>query len=268
MKLTIEEIKYNSLEVRLFGDDKMNSVSLRELYLDLEYDEVNFGAWAKRNLVEDFDEDVDWVLLFLEKEQKSGSGGSNKQDYLVTIDTAKQLAMMSKKPKGKQIRKYFIEVEKVARQELKMTPLQMAQKANEMYEIELQEKSKRLAFNKKIMKGQETVIKNIADDLYDEEVDMTVWCQLLTSRATDTYLGRTTVYKLLRLMKLVRLKDTVPTQLGSATYLKLRHHEHGVSTKVLRSTMPQLTKKLIKYLLNNDDINESLGYPFHPELRE
>ena len=262
----LENIEYNSLEIRLFGNDEVNSVSLRELYLDLGYDEVNFTTWCKANLIEDFEDGIDFISFYLKKEIKIQ--GRQKKDYLITLDTAKELAMMSRKPKGKLIRKYFIEVEKAARQELQMTPLQMAQKANEMYEIELQETARRLAFNKKVMKGQDVVIQNIADDLDEEEVDMTVWCQLLTSRATDTYLGRTTVYKLLRLMKLVRLKDTTPTQLGSATYLKLRHHESGISTKVLRSTMPQLTKKLIKYLLNNDDVNESLGYPFHPELRD
>jgi len=252
--------------MRLFGNDEVNSVSLRELYNDLGYDDTNFTTWAKRNLVEDFEQNSDYITLFLEKK---GSTGLTKQtDYLITLDVGKELAMMSRKPKGKLIRKYFIEVEKMARKELQMTPLQMAQKANEMYEVELQIKAKKLAFKDKVLKGQDTVIKNIADDLDDEEVDMTVYCQLLTSRATDTYLGRTTVYKLLRLMKLVRLKDTSPTQLGSSTHLKLRHHENGISTKVLRSTMPLLTKKLIKYLLNNDDVNESLGYPFHPELRE
>lgn len=150
-----------------------------------------------------------------------------------------------------------------------LTPLQMAQKANEMYEIEVQKQKKEIEFKKKLLKGSEIVIQNIADDIISEEIDMEEYCQLLSSRATDTYLGRTKVYTLLRLMKLVKQGKTTPTQYATEVgYLKLRHHEHGVSTKVVREKMSKLTAKVIKYLLNNEDVNESLGFPFHPELRD
>jgi phage anti-repressor protein len=98
--------------MRLFGNDTVNSVSLREIYLDLGYKDVDFTTWCKRNLLEDFEENSDFVC----KQNNENSGlGKQKVDYLVTLDTAKELAMMSKKPKGKLIRKYFIDVEKLTR---------------------------------------------------------------------------------------------------------------------------------------------------------
>ncbi|MDF1879687.1 antA/AntB antirepressor family protein [Sulfurimonas sp. SAG-AH-194-C20] len=249
-----ESIRYETLETRLFGNDEVNSVSAKELYKEL-YTGKDFTSFRDK-IVNNFDKDIDYVFA------------DKSADVLVTIDTAKGLAMMAMTPKGNSTRKYFIAVEKKARQLSKLTPLQHMEIANQMLLVENEKKTKEIEFKKKLLQGQETVIRNIADDLDDEEVDMTIWCQLLTSRATDTYMGRTTVYNLLRMMKLVRLKDTAPTQLGTSSgYLKLRHHENGIGTKVLRSKMPQLTRKLIKFLLNNEDVNESLGFPFHPELR-
>jgi anti-repressor protein len=262
-----ELIKYSTLEMRLFGNDEVNSVSLRELYNDLGYDNVNFVAWCKRNLEAKFEEHSDWERLFLEKESKHG--GKGKVDYIITLDVDKHIAMSSDKPKGFEIRKYFIEVEKMARKELQMTPLQLMEKANQMLLVENAKKAREIEFKKKLLAGSETLIQNIADDLNDEEIAMEEYCQLLSSRATDTYLGRTKVYTLLRLMKLVKQGKTTPTQYATEVgYLKLRHHEYGVSTKVVREKMSKLTAKIIKYLLNNEDVNESLGFPFHPELRD
>ena len=106
-------MSYNSLERRLFGNEEVNSVSLRELYLDLGYTDANFTTWCKENLLDsEFEENEDYFLFI----KNGGTSGfiKTKTDYIVTLDTGKELAMMSRKPKGKQIRKYFIEVEKAA----------------------------------------------------------------------------------------------------------------------------------------------------------
>jgi phage anti-repressor protein len=264
-----ELIKYSTLEMRLFGNDEVNSVSLRELYNDLGYDDTNFTTWAKRNLVEEFEQNSDYITLFLEKK---GSTGLTKQtDYLITLDVGKELAMMSRKPKGKLIRKYFIEVEKMARKELQMTPLdpmEQARLAMASLTKALDDKAKKLELNKKLLTGAETVIQNIAEDILDLEIDMGQYCSVLTSRATDVVIGRTSLYIILRGMKLVTKDGTRPTAYGSATYLEYRQHEHGVSTKIRRERMSALTKAIMRYLLNNEDVNESLGFPFHPELRD
>ena len=107
-------MNYKSLEIREIGGEEVNSVSLREVYLDLGYAEDTFSTWCKRNLIVGFNEGSDYISLFPQKKKK-GSGGNNKKDYIVTLDTAKNLAMMSKTPKGKEVRNHFIQIEKIAK---------------------------------------------------------------------------------------------------------------------------------------------------------
>ncbi|MFL4425252.1 phage antirepressor KilAC domain-containing protein [Streptococcus uberis] len=86
-------------------------VSARDLHKSLEISK-RFSAWFEQN-----------SKLFIENEEFASvpkstpvtGGNGNIQyldDYVLTLDMAKQLAMMSRTDKGKEIRKYFIQVEK------------------------------------------------------------------------------------------------------------------------------------------------------------
>lgn len=44
------------------------------------------------------------------------SGGTPKKDYIIKLDTAKEMAMLERNDKGKQVRKYFIQVEEKYKQ--------------------------------------------------------------------------------------------------------------------------------------------------------
>ncbi|WP_419767230.1 phage antirepressor KilAC domain-containing protein [Arcobacter sp.] len=100
------------------GTEELNSVNSRELYEYLGIS-TDYNTWIKRAIDKyDFVESEDYILL------KNGENGSNpKIDYIVTMDMAKELCMVSNTPKGKQVRRYFIEVEKEANKPLTVEQL-------------------------------------------------------------------------------------------------------------------------------------------------
>lgn len=76
-----------------------------------------FAAWITLRIAEyEFVENQDYILLSNSGKQSS-RGGHNRKDYHLTLDTAKELAMVERNEKGRQIRRYFIECEKRLRQQ-------------------------------------------------------------------------------------------------------------------------------------------------------
>ena len=86
-------------------------VSARDLYKALEV-KKRFSAWKEQNF-KDFEEGTDFTGVPEGTPVKGGNGNVQYlDDYAVTLDMAKELCMMSKTAKGKEIRQYFIQVEK------------------------------------------------------------------------------------------------------------------------------------------------------------
>ncbi|EPH4735364.1 antA/AntB antirepressor family protein [Escherichia coli] len=74
-----------------------------------------FAHWVKERIAEyGFVENQDFVIA-CQNWQAKGRGGHNRKDYHLTLDTAKELAMVERNEKGRQIRRYFIECEKKLR---------------------------------------------------------------------------------------------------------------------------------------------------------
>lgn len=87
-------------------------VSARDVHKALDI-KKRFSAWVNQNF-KGFTENQDFtsVLVGTEVQNNGGVQARELQDYLLTIDMAKELCMMSKTKKGKEVRKYFIQVEK------------------------------------------------------------------------------------------------------------------------------------------------------------
>lgn len=81
-------------------------VSARELYEFLELDKSQWARWTKKNIEEIFEENQEYQRLDIV------SNGNNTTEYILKLDVAKELSMLSRSEKGKEVRRYFIEVEK------------------------------------------------------------------------------------------------------------------------------------------------------------
>ena len=85
-------------------------VSARNLYKGLEITD-RFSRWFERMCEYGFTENEDYTSV---KSSTVVNNGAVKelQDYALKIDMAKEISMIQRNEKGKQIRKYFIECEK------------------------------------------------------------------------------------------------------------------------------------------------------------
>lgn len=101
--------------IKISRNEQLNAevVSARELWYNLE-SKQEFTHWIKNKVTSNllFIENEDYCLLDKIVEQKNGRGGHNKIEYALTINTAKQVALMENTAKGKEIRQYFIDTEK------------------------------------------------------------------------------------------------------------------------------------------------------------
>ena len=88
------------------------TVSARDLYEFLEATE-RFNSWFERMAQYGLTEGEDFNPLKSLRVQTEGNREVQREvdDYQLTIDTAKQIAMLQRNEKGTQARKYFIQVE-------------------------------------------------------------------------------------------------------------------------------------------------------------
>ncbi len=89
------------------------TVNAREVYKYLELADGQFSRWIKLAIEKyDFTENEDFNTIDMQV------GATLYKDYIVTLDMAKELCMVSDTLKGKEVRKYFIKVEKQANKPL------------------------------------------------------------------------------------------------------------------------------------------------------
>lgn len=82
------------------------TVSARDLHKALEVS-TDFNHWFTRMCEYGFEAQKDFTTFLSES-----TGGRPSQDAQITVDMAKEIAMLQRTEKGKEVRKYFIQVEK------------------------------------------------------------------------------------------------------------------------------------------------------------
>jgi len=93
------------------GGEAVQTVNARDLHAFLE-NRDHFTTWFQDRVQQySFVENVDFVGF----SETSEKGGRPRKEYAITIDMAKELAMVERNEKGKQARQYFIECERKAK---------------------------------------------------------------------------------------------------------------------------------------------------------
>lgn len=100
---------------QVIDHQSVQTVDARTLHTFLEVGK-DFSTWIKDRIEQySFEQGKDFEV-FCSPESVSkdseGRGGHNRKDYALTLDMAKELAMVERTPKGKQARQYFIECER------------------------------------------------------------------------------------------------------------------------------------------------------------
>lgn len=100
------------IEIEIDGEKQLG-VDARSLHAALG-SKQDFSTWIKRRIAQcKFEENFDYISLHQKVERETGA--TSRVEYIVTADMAKHLGMLEKTPQGHEIRKYFIEQEKVSR---------------------------------------------------------------------------------------------------------------------------------------------------------
>jgi len=104
------------------GGQTIETVNARELHGFLEVGKV-FANWIKGRIEQyGFVESVDYVVIA--ETGNNPLGGRPSKEYAITVDMAKELAMVERNEKGRQARQYFIECERRLKQPA--TPLMLS----------------------------------------------------------------------------------------------------------------------------------------------
>lgn len=108
------------------NQDGTVAVSGRELHKGLEVG-TKYKDWIKRMLEYGFEYGHDFLDEVVKVEAQKRERTYEQLDHILTIDTAKEIAMIQRSEIGKQIRKYFIDIEKQYKQQKPLTSLEQIQ---------------------------------------------------------------------------------------------------------------------------------------------
>lgn len=104
-----------SLHSHVINEQTCDTVNARELHTFLEIGR-DFSNWIKARIKQYlFVENEDFICVENLSSPERGSSKSRVQkvkDYFITLDMAKELAMVERNDKGRQARRYFIDCER------------------------------------------------------------------------------------------------------------------------------------------------------------
>ena len=180
-----------SVQKEIINGAEVNSVNARELHRELEVKTV-FSNWIRRAIDKyDFIENEDYIVIITDA--KSG-----KRDYIVTLDIAKELAMLENNDKGKKVRKYFIKCEKefnrpLSFEELAKQTILLAQERIEELQHKIEVDKPKVEFFNAVTNSTDAIDMGSVAKLLNKEI------------------GRNKLFELLRVKEILQ-RDNTPYQ--------------------------------------------------------
>jgi phage anti-repressor protein len=155
--------------IKIQSREGIETVNARELWIHLE-SKREFANWIKDRL-EIFVEGSDFIVDKIVKVQIEGQREVSRPviEYYLSIDTAKHLAMLERSEVGRQIRQYFINIEK----KLKSKPQSSLDILAQMVKA-LQDQERKQLENENRLKQIEAKIETSQNDFYS----MAGYCSL------------------------------------------------------------------------------------------
>jgi anti-repressor protein len=173
-------------------------VSARDLHSFLG-SKKDFSNWIKHRITKyGLAENQDYIVFA----QTGEKGGRPTNEYGLTLDAAKELAMVEGNAKGKEARQYFIEMEKKVKYPAVLSPKQLAQM---VIDAENEKEKAMLQLNnaEQIIKQQAPAVK------YAKEILTADGCILSTVIAKELGYSAVTLNRKLQELKVIRkVRDT------------------------------------------------------------
>jgi phage anti-repressor protein len=167
--------KVNGLKVVELGivpvygdDDERILVNARDLHAFLESGQ-EFAHWVRHRLDKyKFSEGEDYLIVLsnrLNESIDSENRGKPRTDYLLSLDTAKEIAMVERNERGRQVRKYFIECERRLRTAGSTAGMEAAEKLKQKARrLEIMERNAR-SRQARILKSAAEFFKAVLSDV-------------------------------------------------------------------------------------------------------
>jgi anti-repressor protein len=121
------------IQPRAIGGEEVNAVDARQLHEWLEVGKY-FSDWFRQRVRQyGFVEGVDYAEApkLTSQNGEVRHGGHLRRDFTLSIDMAKELAMVERTERGRQARRYFIECERRARESV-ATQHDLMERASQM----------------------------------------------------------------------------------------------------------------------------------------
>ena len=159
-------------------DFENETVSARDLYESVNNGKERFSKWFERQLQYGFVEGEDYSNPFQKvRVQKEGNRNVEREveDYNLSIDMAKQICMVQKTDKAKQVRQYLIQLEKAwnSPEAVMARALQMANNTIGNLKLTIEEQRPLVEFANKVSNSSNLIdMGKMAKLLKDENINI------------------------------------------------------------------------------------------------